>query len=199
MAEARIDREQQTQSTREGSSSSQNQKLIPQTRDQQVRRRSSVDYSNPFDLMNRITEQLFGPLMPPSLRSLARSAEDLWAPPIEVLERDGKLVVRTDLPGMNKDDVRVEVRDNNLIIEGERKQERKEDREGYFLTEKVYGKFYRAIPLPEGVNPDNAKATFKNGVLELTMDAPKKQSNGKNIPIEESKESKESTSADRRG
>src|SRR3982074_3256679 len=128
MAEARIDREQQTQSTREGSSSSQNQKLISPTRDQQVRRRSSVDYSNPFDLMNRITEQLFGPLMPPSLRSLARSAEDVWTPPIEVSERDGKLVVRTDLPGMNKDDVRVEVRDNNLIIEGERKQERKEDR-----------------------------------------------------------------------
>jgi HSP20 family protein len=109
-------------------------------------------------------------------------------PQIEINERDGKLIVTADLPGMKKDDVRVEVVDNNLIIEGERRQERKEDREGYFVTERTYGKFYRAIPLPEGVNPENAKATFHDGVLELTLDTPKKKTSARAIPIEESRE-----------
>lgn len=174
MAEARTDREQQAQTKREVSTQ---QKMLPATR-------SAFDYpANPFDIMRRLTEQMFGPLAP---RSFTR--EEIWAPQIEVTERDGKLVVTADLPGMKKDDVRVEVLDNNLIIEGERRQERKEDREGYFVTERSYGKFYRAIPLPEGVNPENAKATFRDGVLELTLDAPKKKSSARTIPIEESRE-----------
>jgi HSP20 family protein len=186
MAEARSDREQQTRSNNEQSS----QNLITQGSNQQVRRRSASDFAtNPFELMRRITEQMFGPLVAPGVRGLTRAAEDVWAPSIEVFEKDGKLVVRADLPGMNKDDVRVEVRDDNIIIEGERKEEKKEDREGYFLTERIYGKFYRTIPLPEGINADSARATFHDGVLELTLDAPKNNSKSKTIPIEESRQS----------
>ena len=133
--------------------------------------------ANPFDVMRRITEQMFGPM--------TSSSDEMWSPRIEVSQRDGKFVVRAELPGMNKDDVRAEVRDDTLILEGERRQELKEDREGYFLTERSYGRFYRAIPLPPGVKADGAHATFKDGVLELTMDAPKEQQNGKSIPIEE--------------
>ncbi len=76
-----------------------------------------------------------------------------------------------------------------LIRVSDSKQERKEDREGFFITERAYGRFYRAIPLPEGVNTENAKATFRSGVLELTLDAPKKGPQGKTIPIEESQKS----------
>jgi HSP20 family protein len=192
MAEARSDREQQTQTTKEGQSQSQSQKLISPAQRGEVRRRSGSDYAtNPFELMRRITEQMLGPLVPSSVRGLGRIAEETWAPQIEVFERDGKLVVRADLPGMSKDDVKVEVRDNTLIIQGERNEERKEDREGYFITERSYGSFYRAIPLPEGANPDKARATFQNGVLEMTVDLPTNQSQGKSIPIEESRESRE--------
>jgi HSP20 family protein len=176
MAEARNDREQQTQAQKETSM----QRQSAQSRGD-VQRRSGRDYaSNPFELMRRLTEQMFGP-------GLGRLVEESWAPQIEVFERDGKLVVRADLPGMTKDDVRAEVRDNSLILEGERRQEKKEDREGLFVTERTYGKFYRVIPLPEGVNGDSAQATFRDGVLELTMDAPKKEQRGKSIPIEAQK------------
>jgi HSP20 family protein len=186
MAETRSDREQK-QNSKEDTAS---QRLITQGREGQMRRRSSSDYAtNPFEMMRRLTEQMFGPLVTPGLRGLVHAADDLWIPSVEVLERDGKLVVRADLPGMSKDDVRVEVRDDNLIIEGERKKEMKEDREGYFVTERTYGKFYRAIPLPEGVNADSARATFRDGVLELTIDAPKNNSRTKTIPIDESRQS----------
>jgi HSP20 family protein len=117
-----------------------------------------------------------------------RIGEQTWSPQIEVIERDGKLLVRADLPGMKKDDVHVEAVDNTLIIQGERREERKEDREGYFVSERSYGSFYRAIPLPEGTNADNARASFRDGVLELTLDLPKsQQSKSRSIPIEEAK------------
>ena len=103
----------------------------------------------------------------------------LWSPQIEMYEEQGKLHVRADLPGMSKDDVHCELRDNALILEGERKQE--QERGGW--SERSYGRFFRQIPLPENVNPDTAKASFKDGVLEITLDAPKKDERGKKIEI----------------
>ena len=73
-----------------------------------------------------------------------------WSPQIDVLEREGQLVVRADLPGMTKDEVKVEVTDDAVTIQGERKHEKKEEREGYYYSERSYGSFYRSIPLPEG-------------------------------------------------
>jgi HSP20 family protein len=192
MAETRNDREQQMPTGREITSRSQRQSSSEE-RMPARRRSSSLDYAtNPFELMRRVSDEMNSMLtaiLPfGSVRTPSRSAEQVWAPQIEVFERDGKLVVRADLPGMNKDDVRVEVRDNTLIIEGERREERQEDREGYFLTERVYGSFFRAIPLPDGVNPDKARATFRDGVLELELDLPRgEEQKGKTIPIEESR------------
>jgi HSP20 family protein len=183
MAQGRNDREQKTE--REPESSSQQVAQRGNQERTEVGRRSGYDYvTSPFELMRRVTEQMFGPL-----GARASGAGDVaWVPQIEVTERDGKVVVRADLPGMSKDDVHAEVRDNMLILEGERRQERKEDREGTFITERTYGRFYRSIPLPEGVNPDSARATFKDGVLELTLDAPKRESRGRKIDIEETRQ-----------
>jgi HSP20 family protein len=181
MAEARTDREQQTKSDKDQASSSTPQQYLPRNERGAVQRRSAFDYgSNPFELMRRLTEQMFGPLAP----SVTHAVES-FTPQVEVQERDGKIVVRADLPGMSKDDVRIEARDNTLILEGERKQEKKEDRDGFFVTERTYGRFYRAIPLPEGVDAEKAKASFHDGVLELTIEAPKNESHGRSIPIEE--------------
>jgi len=95
-----------------------------------------------------------------------------WSPRVDVLEREGHFVVRADLPGLSKEDVKVEVSDNMLTIQGERKQEKKEEREGYCYSECSYGSFYRAIPLPEGAEPSKATAEFRKGVLEVAVPAP---------------------------
>jgi HSP20 family protein len=193
MTEPRTDREQpiDTKQNQQNQQSPQGRQQVTKTREQQpgqLRTRSSFDAANPFELMRRMTEQMFGTPTTPGVRSLARSAE-AWIPAIEVFERDGKLHVTADLPGMTKDNVKVEVRGNNLIIEGERKQEKKEDREGWFMTERTYGRFDRVVPLPDDVNPDSAKATFHDGVLDLTFDLPQNQkSQSKTIPIEEKSE-----------
>jgi HSP20 family protein len=84
---------------------------------------------------------------------------------VDVLEREGQFIVRADLPGMSKEDVKVEITDDLLTIQGERKEERK----GYSYRECRYGSFYRAIPLPEGVDAGKATADFHKGVLEVVM------------------------------
>jgi len=74
---------------------------------------------------------------------------------------------------MSKDDVQVEIRNGSLTIQGERRQEAKEEHEGCHYSECSYGSFFRSIPLPEGIDPALADSTFRNGVLEITMPAPK--------------------------
>ena len=102
-------------------------------------------------------------------------ARGMWTPQVEMIQHDGKLVVRADLPGLTKDDVKVQLTDDAIIIEGERRGEKEEKREGYYRSERSYGKFYRRLPIPEGVEVKNANATFNNGVLEITMQAPKRE------------------------
>ena len=102
-------------------------------------------------------------------------AQGLWSPPVEMFERNNELVLRADLPGLTKDDVKVELSEDGITIEGERKDEQEEKREGYYRSERSYGKFYRRIPLPEGIDPRNANASFHDGVLEITMPAPKRE------------------------
>jgi len=95
-----------------------------------------------------------------------------WSPRIDVLERDGQLVIRADLPGLSKEDVKVDVTDDLITIQGERKQHKKEEREGYCYSECSYGSFYRTLPLPAGSDASKANAQFHNGVLEITLPAP---------------------------
>jgi HSP20 family protein len=117
--------------------------------------------------------------------SLARGQQSMWAPDVEMFQRGNELVVRADLPGMNKDDVQVDVADDVLTIQGERKHEREEEREGWYRTERSYGSFCRTIALPEGTIADSAKASFKNGVLEIVLQAPPREvSSGRRIDVE---------------
>jgi HSP20 family protein len=99
----------------------------------------------------------------------------LWSPQIESFQRGDQFVVRADLPGLKKEDVHIELTDNSLAIEGERREEREEDREGYYRSERSYGSFYRVIPLPEGAITETAKAHFDNGVLEIVLQAPPRE------------------------
>ena len=103
----------------------------------------------------------------------AGSERALWSPQLDVFRRGDELVVRADLPGLSKDDVTVDVEDGILTIRGERRQEAQEDREGYYWSERSHGTFERSIALPEGIDEERAAASFRDGVLEVTMPAPK--------------------------
>jgi HSP20 family protein len=147
----------------------------------------ALSTGTPFAFMRRFSEEMdrlfedfgFGrgwlaPGFERGLDRLETLAEGAWAPQVEVIERDNRLIVRADLPGMTKDDVKVDLDDNSLVIRGERKTEHEEDEEGYYRSERSYGSFYRRIPLPSGVKAEEANADFRNGVLEITMPAAKR-------------------------
>jgi HSP20 family protein len=107
-----------------------------------------------------------------------------WAPEVDIFQKNNELMIRVDLPGLKKDEVTVEVTDEALAIHGERRRESEEDREGFYRTERSYGSFYRVIPLPDGAITEEAKASFRDGVLEITMPAPPK-SKGRRLEIAE--------------
>lgn len=127
-----------------------------------------------FDWMRDEMDRLFETL-PIGRRIPATRFATPWIPALEVYERDGNLHIKTDLPGMKKEEVVVEVTAEGIIIKGERKSELTEEKEeeGYFRTERAYGEFYRFVPLPEGALLDKIDAMFKDGVLELTVPVPK--------------------------
>ncbi|MFN8625474.1 MAG: Hsp20/alpha crystallin family protein [Candidatus Binatia bacterium] len=103
-------------------------------------------------------------------------------PTIESFVRDGELTVRADLPGIDPKAIELAVEGHRLVLRGDRraKEERKEN--DYFYREVAYGRFERAVELPDGVDTDSIKATYHDGVLEVTMKAPKELA-GKKVPI----------------
>lgn len=102
-----------------------------------------------------------------------RMADATWAPQVETFRKENNLVVRADLPGLTKDNVSIEVDDDVLCISGERADESRDERDDYYRSERTYGRFFRAIQLPEGVDADKIDASFKDGVLEVTVPVPK--------------------------
>jgi len=108
----------------------------------------------------------------------------LWSPQIDVSTRDGQLQVHADLPGMRLEDVQVSVHDGVLSISGERANQHEQNRSGVYRLERSYGSFRRDVPLPAGVDTESIKASFDNGVLEVTMPLPKESKPpGRTIPI----------------
>jgi HSP20 family molecular chaperone IbpA len=120
--------------------------------------------------------------------SLARSfsGSGLWAPRIEAFQRGDEFIVRAELPGLKKEDVRVNVTDDSIVIEGERRDEFENTHGDVYHTERSYGSFYREVPLPEGAISDKADASFKNGVLEVKLKAPPSEvRRGRSVDIKE--------------
>jgi len=114
-----------------------------------------------------------------------------WAPAIDVFQRGNDLVVRADVPGLSKDDVTVDIADDQLTIRGERRYDHEEERDGVFRSERSYGSFCRVVPLPQGAIADSAKATFNNGVLEIVVQAPSFDvRRGRRVEIKEGEQKK---------
>ncbi len=142
-----------------------------------------VFLTNPFSLMRRMTEDMDRAF---AEFSGSNGNTSLWTPPIEVSQRDGQYVVHAELAGLNPEDVKVEITEDGLAIEGERKYEHDENRGNVHRTERRYGQFYRFIPLPEGANTEQARAKFENGVLEVSVPFAQQQSERRQIPVESS-------------
>jgi HSP20 family protein len=130
------------------------------------------------DMFGRLTRQFFGR----GWQERPGGDAEAWTPAIECHIENGNLIVKADLPGIDPKEVTISVLGNQLTIEGERKQGKKEDKE-YFYHELPYGKFSRRLTLPEGIDADKVKTSYQNGVLEITVPAPK-QLISKKIPIE---------------
>lgn len=129
------------------------------------------------DMFGQLTREFFGP----SGREHPRGEAAAWTPAIECQVAKGNLVVKADLPGIEPKDVTISALGNQLTIAGERKRDEKGKE--YFYDERPYGKFSRTLTLPEGIAADQVKADYKNGVLEITVPAPKQLVSTK-IPIE---------------
>jgi HSP20 family protein len=114
----------------------------------------------------------------------------MWTPEVEMFTKNNELVVRADVPGLKKEDITIELTEDAIVLKGERKQEKEEKREGYYQTERVYGSFYRALPLPEGSKIEHAKAVFRDGVLEITVPMERVDSNTRKLEISETPEAK---------
>jgi HSP20 family protein len=170
---------------------------------QLTRAGGSSFFMNPFALLGRLAEEMTGVFAeagtPRGAWGGRTSSLATWAPDVDVVQRGNELVVRADLPGVNPDDVVVEVSDDAITLSGERQEERQEERHGVYRIERSYGSFFRAIPLPDGAIVDQAKANFKDGVLEITVPAPPEQvSRGRRLEIsrgERSAEKRESSTA----
>ena len=131
-------------------------------------------------------DRLFGNFGLGRFGSMFGSQQTDWMPAVEAFQRGNEFIVRADVPGLSRQDLSVEVGDEALTIRGERKQDYEEEREGVFRSERSYGTFCRVIPLPEGVLADSAKANFRNGVLEVVMQAPPQEvRRGRQIEIGE--------------
>jgi len=107
-----------------------------------------------------------------------------WAPAIDVLTKDGDLVVRAELPGVKPEDVDITLQNGVLTISGEHKTDQEEERGGYHVRERRYGSFRRSMTLPEGTDESKIHARFEDGVLEVTVEGGAIEQAPKRIEIE---------------
>jgi HSP20 family protein len=134
--------------------------------------------SSPFRALQRMADQMdrmfddFGFGHRWARPAWRETRAEMWAPDIDVFQKNNEVTIRADLPGLKREDVSVDITEDSVSIQGERKVEREEEREGYYRSERSYGSFCRVIPLPEGAITDQAKANFHDGVLEITIPAP---------------------------
>ncbi|MEA1939985.1 MAG: Hsp20/alpha crystallin family protein [Candidatus Caldatribacteriota bacterium] len=105
-----------------------------------------------------------------------------WSPPVDIIDKKDKIVAKAELPGVNKEDIKITFSDNILTIRGERKEEQETKKENFYCCERVQGSYSRTIALPVDIDREKITSSFKNGVLEIVL--PKaKESKPKEIEI----------------
>ncbi|MCQ1537109.1 Hsp20/alpha crystallin family protein [Methanosarcina sp. KYL-1] len=138
---------------------------------------------DPFEEIRRTQErlnQLFEDYMPME----EWGGSKIYAPAIDIMDEDDKLVVTTDLPGVNKEDIELSVKDDMLEISAKSGKEKEVEEEGYLRRERAYTRFYRAVRLPSNVMDEGSTAKIENGVLTITLPKLKLEEPKKRIQIE---------------
>jgi len=144
-------------------------------------------FSNPFAVMRRLMEDMEQRMFEGFGGSLSRDPlqgifeQTAWSPDLEVVKRGDHLIVRADLPGLQPNDLKVRLEDGVLSIEGERRAEHTTESAGVWHSERRYGRFVRKLNVPREVHESEIKASFNNGMLEISLPAPKRS--GHTIPI----------------
>lgn len=130
-------------------------------------------YIDPFQAFRGEIDRLFDNFLVgmPALSNLRQTfpAEQILTPALDVKETEKELVVKADLPGIDEKDVNLTINDGVLTLRGEKKSEKKDERENYHLVERSYGSFQRSIRLPESIDEDKVAANFDKGVLTVTL------------------------------
>ena len=129
-----------------------------------VRWNSARDLLELQDEMNMLLGDFFGVDKHQEETNFVR-----WAPRVDIVEQDGGYELVADLPGLKKEDIKIEIQDNLLTLRGEKKLEDEKKDKNYRLSERYYGEFARTFALPENVNRDGIVAEFKDGVLKLEI------------------------------
>jgi HSP20 family molecular chaperone IbpA len=148
-------------------------------------------WEDPMTLVRKVTEeadQLFARFVgrPIAAKSGEGGEAGKWMPPVEVLQRDDRLVICVDLPGISRDSINIEVQRDRVLVDGERKEESAAgSAPGFRRSERSYGPFHRTVPLPDGVDPDSAQASMRDGVLEISLRMPSPaERRGKRLDIQ---------------
>jgi HSP20 family protein len=115
------------------------------------------------------TSSLFEEFLSDPLFSSAARSSDRWLPSVDIMEKDGNLVVRAEVPGVSEKDIELKLEGNVLTLKGEKKQEHEENLNNYHRMESFYGSFTRSFTLPDSVDRDGIKADYKNGILTVTI------------------------------
>ena len=141
-------------------------------------------FYDPVSEMNRMFDDMLGGLTRRSGGQQQRAELTEWAPAIDVVTKDGDLVIRAELPDVKQEDVDITLQNNVLTLSGERKAEQEEERGGYYVRERRYGSFSRSLTVPEGVDESKIHARYENGVLEVTVEGAAQLQEPKRIQIE---------------
>ena len=128
------------------------------------------DFGSLQERINRMFDDTIRTLHPTDGEELEKGT---WAPAVDIYETNDSFVVSADLPGLNKDEIQIDLKDNTLTLKGEKKFEEKVSKDNYIRVERAYGSFVRSFTLPQNVDPEKIKAKYKEGILEMTI--PKKE------------------------
>jgi HSP20 family protein len=151
----------------------------PETPKEVATRPRVLGLSDLRDEMDRLWETL----MPSPWRPFRFIGRQQLSPALDVYEKDGKLHVRAELPGISAKDVEVEISNEALTISGEKKEEREVKEENYYRAERSYGKFRRQVALPPGADAAHVEARFRDGVLEVEIPVKPAETGAKKVEV----------------
>jgi HSP20 family protein len=133
---------------------------------------------NPWNEMANMRDR-FNRLFDDSFYPVSRGEETLglsaWNPSVDIYENDDNLVIKAEIPGVDKDNIHVDLKGRVLTLKGERKSENEVKEDRFYRREMSYGHFERAFTLPVDVDPEKVKADFKDGVLKVEVPKPEEQ------------------------